>query len=487
MTEKTFAKPSVAGAESPAPTRRAPDWPAWLVPLAAIALVILATGVWLQLTHPFIRHDDWPYSLSKNEPGGLNIFSRNKYEGRWLNWLYWRVLGQRTSIVVASAIFFTSYVAYVWGLVRLLALRRAWQVFLATFALMVSGVWIMLIYWPATLSASMIVAAVGVWTLPLARRHRLALAAWMLLFVSLAVLSYPPVSALLLFAVAVTEAGASIRRLLALGAGFVLSYGFGVLIVYSLNWLAFGQFGVTISAWRLPNPLRSMADLSENLGRYAHQFTTVAVLVGLAGLVGLGCIVWTLVDRATRRPAIVILGATLIAVAIEGGLTTVSGVVTGARASLWVWPAICLPAVLLLKGFRWSRVAGAVALMVIAVVGTTAWRADLNAHQATRIQYDALIKEGAQVAAAHPGMRVVKWQAPQWRTKAVGNITAVTVANMMWDQYRIYPQWCAPKECTKIAAAAQQDAGANVLVVDNLVVVRIPRPATWLGGVATTG
>ena len=480
MSEKTYAEPSSVEVLPPAPARRRRSWSPWLVPLAAIALAILVTGVWLQLTHPFIRHDDWPFTMRRSEPGGQNIFARNKTEGRWLNWLYWYVVGKRTSILVASTIFFTSYAAYVWGTMRLLALRRAWQVFLVTFALMVSGVWVRLIYWPATLSASMIVIALGVWTLPLARRHRLALAAWMLLFVTLAVLSYPPVAALLLFAVAVSEAGAGLRRLLVLGIGFVLSYGFGVLTVYTLNWFAFGEFGLAISAWRQPNPLRSMADLVENLDRYGRQFSAVAMLVGLAGAVGLVCMVWAVVDRRTRRPGIVTLCATLVAIAIEGGLTLVSGVVTGARASLWVWPAICIPAALLLKGFRWSRVAGTVALVVISVVGTMAWRTDLDAHQATRIQYDALIRAGATVSAEHPGLRVVKWTDPPWRTNARGNITAVTVTNMMWDQYRIYPEWCAPAECTRIAAAAKQAPGANVLVVDDLVVVRIPRPPGWL-------
>jgi hypothetical protein len=84
------------------------------------------------------------------------------------------------------------------------------------------------------------------------------------------------------------------------------------------------------------------------------------------------------------------------------------------------------------------------------------------------------------VSAAHPGLRVVKWSPPPWRTKTTGNITAVTVTNMMWNQYRIYPQWCAPKECSMIAAAAAKDPSANVLVVDNLVAVRIPPPAPWL-------
>ena len=479
MTDKAYAATAPAEVETPAsPGRRRSA--AWIVPLAAIALAIVVTGVYLQLTHPFIRHDDWPYTLRRSEPGGQDIFARNRYEGRWLNWLYWYFLGKRTSIVVASAIFFTSYAAYVWAMVRLLALTRAVHVFLVTFALMVSAIWIRLIYWPGTLSASMIVAAVAVWTLPLVQRHRLLLAAWMLVFTASAVLTYPPVAALLLFAVAVSEAGARIRRLLALGVGFVASYGFGVLLVYTFNWLAFGQFGVTISAWRQPNPLRSWADLTENVGRYGAQVAALSLLVGVAGLVGLTCIVWSIADPLTRRAGIIVLAATVIVVALEGGLTVVSGVITGTRASLWAWPAITIPAALLLKGIRWSRVAGVVALVAISVVGTVTWRTDLGQHQASRIQYDALIDKVATVAAEHPERRVVKWMEPAWRKTAQGNMTAVVVTQMMSDQHGIYPQWCTPSECDRISGVAHANPRQDVLQVGDLIVVRIPRQPKWL-------
>ena len=191
--------------------------PAWTVQLTAVLVAVVLTGVYLQLTHPFLRHDDWEYTLDRGEPGATNILGRNKYEGRWLNWVYWGIIGQHTTIVVAMAIFFVAYTAYVCGAVRLFDLRQPLHVFLATLAFMVSAVWVRLAYWPGTLSASMLVAATAVWTLPLARRRRGWLVAWLVVFTVAALLTYPPVAGLVLLALAVSERRASVRRIVALG------------------------------------------------------------------------------------------------------------------------------------------------------------------------------------------------------------------------------------------------------------------------------
>ena len=69
---------------------------------------------------------------------------------------------------------------------------------------------------------------------------------------------------------------------------------------------------------------------------------------------------------------------------------------------------------------------------------------------------------------------------PEWRKTAQGNMTAVTVTYMLSDQHGIYPPWCTPAACARIAAAAREAPAADVLEVDDLVVVRIPRPPAWL-------
>ncbi len=479
MSNTTDVAAERATGHGPSPTPRRPT-PEWLVVLGAMGLALVVTGALLQVAHPFIRHDDWLFTLGPGEPGSSGHFSRNLYEGRWLNTVYWYVIGQRTSIVVASAIFVASYSAFVWGFVRALAPPNRLSTFVLTLAVFVSAVWVRLVYWPGTLSASMVVAATAVWSLPWARRRRRTLAAWLLVFVVLSILSYPPVAGLVFLTFVVTELGESFRRLLVGAAGFVAAYGVGVLTVYAFNWLAFGTFGLTISAWRRPNPLESLDDLASNLSRYGTQFASLAALLGWAGVVAVASLVWALVDSSTRRSAVVVLGAVVVVVGLEAGLTVYSGVVTGTRASLWAWPAVCLPAALLLRGIRASRVAGVVALALIALVGVLSWRVDLGDHRATRGQYDVIVSETAAAVQEHPGDAVVMWMEPRWKATAQGNMTAVTVRSMVYDQLGISPRWCARATCPEIARAVQRDPSADVLRVDGLTVVRIPRPPAWL-------
>jgi hypothetical protein len=474
---------AVAAAPATADRRRRfrwPELPPWLAILAALVLATLVTGLVVQVAHPFIRHDDWPFTLGRREPGSSAQYARNLYEGRWLITVYWFVIGQRTSIVVASAVFVTAYAAFVWGFVRALSPPRVAATFLLALAAFVSPIWVRLTYWPGTLSACMIVAALAVWTLPWARRRRLTLPLWMLLFVVASVLTYPPVAAAVFLTFVVTELGQPVRRLLVGAVGFVLAYGLGILTVYALNWLAFGTFGLKISAWRRPNPLRSVDDLTQNLARYGTQFASVASLLGWAGVVAVVCVVWALVDASTRRSALIVLGAVGLVVAMEAALTLYSGVVTGSRASLWAWPAVCLPAALLLKGARLSRGLGAAALVVIAVVGILSFRTDLGAHQATRDQYDVIVSDAAKAAEQHPGKRVLMWMEPRWRATAQGRITAVTLQSMLYDQHGLYPKWCSPAVCADIAQVVRDGARGRVLDVDGRTVMRIPRPPAWL-------
>lgn len=454
--------------------------PRWAVIAAALLVASLLTGVLVQVFHPFIRHDDWPFTLPGDAPGSSGQFSRNRYEGRWLNSAYWLAFGQWTSIVVASIVFFTAHCAYTWGFVRLFRLRGRVSLFVLTLAVFLSPVWVRLVYWPGVLSAPMIVAAAAVWTLPWARRRRNILAAWLLLFTALAVLSYPPVAALVFLSLVVTELGSGVRRLALLATGFVTAYGMGVLAVYTANWFAFGEFGLTISAWRRPNPLVSTDALLENLSRYGHQFANVATVLGWAGVIAVACLVWALVEPSTRRAALVALGGMAAVVGLEAALTVYSGVVTSPRSSLWAWPAAFLPAALLLKGTRPARRFGAAALLGVALVGGLVWRSDLGEHQQTRVQYDAIAADVAAVVTAHPDDQVVMWAEPKLRRHPSAVMTAVTLQQMLYDQYGIYPRWCKADVCTSIAQAVAQQPTADVLRVDGLTVLRLPRPPRWL-------
>jgi hypothetical protein len=135
---------------------------------------------------------------------------------------------------------------------------------------------------------------------------------------------------------------------------------------------------------------------------------------------------------------------------------------------------------LLLKGTRRSRIAGISGLAIIAVIGMLSWRTDLSEHRATRDQYDAIVSDTAALVGQHPDDPVVMWMEPRWKATAQGTMTAVTVRSMLYDQQGLYPRWCAPAQCAAIAQAVQQDPRADVLRVDGLTVVRIPRPPAWL-------
>ena len=120
------------------------------------------------------------------------------------------------------------------------------------------------------------------------------------------------------------------------------------------------------------------------------------------------------------------------------------------------------------------------ALALIAVVGVVSWRTDLGEHQATRDQYDVIVNDTAALVGQHPGDAVVMWMEPRWKATPQGTMTAVTVRSMLYDQQGLYPRWCAPAECASIAQAVEQDLHLDVLRVDGLTVVRIPRPPAWL-------
>ncbi|GAA5017651.1 hypothetical protein GCM10023258_04040 [Terrabacter aeriphilus] len=465
-----------------APTRAGAGWlVAVAATVAAIVVAIVVGGLLSQLVHPFLRHDDWQAVLPQGAPGSTAHVARNRYEGRWLNTVYWFVVGQRAPLSVAMAVFVAGYAAFVAGLVRLLRLRVAPSVFLATLALLVSPVWVRLAYWPGTLSAAMLVAGAAVWTLPWARRRHVTLGLWLVGSVVASVLSYPPVALLLLLALALCELAAPVRRLVLLAGGFVAAYGLGVLLTFALNALAFGQFGVTISAWRRPNPLRSPEALVTNVGRYLAQLEALGSSLGWAWVVGAVGLVVAVAGRSTRRSALVVLGAVGVVVALEGGLTVVTGVVAGERASLWAWPAICLPIALLLKGIRPMRRFAAGALAIVAALGLAAWRADLGDHQTTRQQYDAIVDETAQLAADHPGQRVVLWMEPRWRVTVQGSMTAVTLRSMLYVERGLNPRWCRPVECDLIAHdVARHPSAASARRVDGMTVMLVPSPPPWL-------
>src|SRR4051794_29873378 len=175
----TTAQPTPAPPTSPTGTlggRHGWHPPRWVVMAVVLGAALLVGEGALQAVAPFIRNDDWPYLLPVDTPGAIDNYAKNLREGRWLNYLWWLGIGQHTTPFWASLTFVAAYAVFVAGLWRLL--WRAdhhshWAVqALLGLALFSSVVWVLLLYWPATQVSSALVAAAGVWTLPLASRGR---------------------------------------------------------------------------------------------------------------------------------------------------------------------------------------------------------------------------------------------------------------------------------------------------------------------------
>lgn len=217
---------------------------------------------------------------------------------------------------------------------------------------------------------------------------------------------------------------------------FLAGFAIGTGVVFALNALAFGTFGVTIAGWRRPNELSSLHDLRVNAGRYLRQDVVLLRTLGWAGVVGLVSVGVALLDARVRPVLLKV--AVAVAVAVVAGLecvqTLLTGVRTNVRGSLWAWLALVVPAALLLTGSRWSRRAGCAALVALTLVGLQAWRWDIGTHQETRRSYDAIVVAADRLRGEDPGRELVFRQGPAERRTSRGGITEGTLRMMFYEQ-----------------------------------------------------
>ena len=112
-------------------------------------------------------------------------------------------------------------------------------------------------------------------------------------FVPLTLMAYTTYP-LLLLAICLTTAGA--RRtpgdLIGLVVLFVGSFAFGIALIYGLNLLEHGVFGIPMADWRNPSPAHDLTSLIQNLGlvwsflaeaasALSFEFTPAAIVHGL--------------------------------------------------------------------------------------------------------------------------------------------------------------------------------------------------------------
>ena len=496
MTSTTAAEtPSVVRA------RTLPRPPRWLlVPLVIIAASLLTRG-FSQAVTPFIRHDDWPYLVPAGTEGVTSVAEHDLYEGRWLNTLWWAVVGQHGTPTSASLTYAVGYgfvVAGMWRVLRLSGIRpRPVVDVLLGVALFASAVWVQLLYWPGALTPSVLVAAVALWTLPWAARSRWRLGAWLVVGEACAVLTYPPVGVLLvLFGVVILRAArwrAVLGVVVAWGAGFAL----GVATAYTLNWIDYGYFGIKIAYWRDPNPLTSLGALATNAGRWAVAAGSLWAAQWWVAAVGAVAVVLGLRDAVVRPRMQRLLVALAVAGGLDAALALVTGVVTENRGQLWSWYVGVLPVALLLvdraprhgtdhasaRSRTLERVATA-GLVVLVVGGVLAWRSDVGEHQETRAQYAAIAE-----AATRPGPDgqrpfVVVYMEPTLRHSREGGIMAGTMRMAVRsEQDGLLPVWCSPDECARMIERAASGPVIDLGRVGShphVVGIIVPNPPAWI-------
>ncbi len=470
-----------AAATGTARTAR-PGWlpPRWLVVTAMRVLALVLTDAVSQASAPFIRRDDWPFLLPPHTPFASSVYAKNLSEGRWLNWAWWVGVGQHSTPLTASLTYVTAYVVFVAGLWRVLRpVDRAlhWAVdALLGLTVFASALWVQLLYWPGTLTPSVLVAAAAVWTLPWASRTRPRLAVWLLLATVLTTLTYPPVGVVLFLAAVVQLRTGPWKDVLLLAGGYVVAYAVGVAVIYGLNGISFGHLGLKIAAWRHPNPIHDLHTLRVNAGRFAREALRLGSALWIAALVGIVAVVAAWLDR-TIRPLLVRLVAGLaVVVALSAAQTVVTGVVTDPRGELWAWMAVLVPAALLLGGAGWSPRIGIACLAALTVFGVLTWRANIGAHQQTRSEYAALVDRATVPGPSGTRRPVVLYQDPAQRATSKGSIMAGTLRMMVRQaQGGVVPRWCAPAECVRIKAA-----GTQVADLGSVVGLVVPPPPAWI-------
>ncbi|MHA3835044.1 hypothetical protein ACXR8F_04890 [Terrabacter sp. AAH1] len=471
-----------------------------VVPLVIAVAMLVSDGI-AQVVTPFIRSDDWPFLLPAQSPGVGSVLSHGFTEGRWLNTAWWAAVGQHgtpTSASVTYALGYGLFVAGTWRVLHAAGLRPRLVVdILIGVALFVSAVWVELLYWPGTLTPSVLVAAAAVWTLPwvAARQHLGWLLGWLVVVEAASVLTYPPVGALMVLLAVTALKGDSWRKVMVVVGAWVTAFALGVVIACTLNYLWFGDFGLQLASWRRPHYGTSLQAMSTNFGRWASGAAQLWSGQWWAGFVAVfGALLGWHDVRIRPRLQRLLVGVAVV-LALDLAQTLVTGIVTPSRGQLWSWVGALLAVVLLLLGRQrlplpWSAsglpvepVVG-LALATLAFGGTLAWRSDVVEHQATRTEYASIAARatGHDPAAVSP--TVVIFQPATNRKLAAGSITAITLRMAIREaQDGVLPRYCRGVECRLIAERLGEGSVIRLGAVGaeaNVVGVVVPPPPGWL-------
>lgn len=328
-----------------------------------LLLVILATYVVMmavslpQLIDPLVRHDDFPALLA--DPSGYYV--KTLHEGRWLNY-WWHLRDWVTPAWVNFATYQFFWVIFAAATAVNACARDEKPIYVIGLALMIAVAppALLISLWFNTLIPGLgLVALYAVLSVFLSVRMMRGL---LFVFVPLTLTAYTTYP-LLLLAVHLSTyyAHRSFKDLFFGVAFFTASFAFGIVVIYSLNYMEHGVFGIVMAEWREAAPSVDLASTMENLRR-AGQFWaksastltfhfTPLIIVHLA-LFGGGLIVlW----RRDIWGALYIIAGFLVGFGLLTLQVLMTGVEFPVRANGFIW---VLYAVALLRLVIWGRQRG---------------------------------------------------------------------------------------------------------------------------------
>lgn len=463
------------------------------MPILGVLLGFVLTLGWLQVAHPMLEHDDWDMLLPDGPRNVLSHTGRLLNEGRWLNYWWW-LHGSRDVGPTGAAVLMTA----AWGVVATVMTRAlragSWAVPLGT-AAYAAPMATQLRYWPVTLALPTVVLAIGVCAVWASRSRPRAHVAVVAVTAVLLSLAYPPYAVALVPLLVSIHHRATWRFLLVLGMTFGASYVAGIIVVFVLNAIHFGVFGVQPPAWRQPGTLAAYGPVVSHLAVLVQDWWQLArtimvplaaAAVALAASRHRGSPLWT-------RTVVVIAGAALLAGGLDAASTLLSGVSVPVRSRIWVWFALLVALARLVRAAaapRWRSVAALT--VAVATAWTVLYSADI-AFRHYRLESSLSRIEDRVVRLDHGHDRRLILESPdgsanpRWTASAtVWQLTNALAYRTGLDTYG----WCTDNCPSVDRHEARYHPGA-VFRYAGAIVIRVPRatysryervtvPSRWL-------
>ncbi len=257
-----FAKLSPLGPKTSVAPHRQP----FVIAFAVAGPLLLAVSAG-NLLDPIVRYDDYPALLA--QPDGF--WDKTLTEGRWLNYL-WHLRGLATPAGVNFALYQLLWATTAAALAAAAvgAYERRWFTVVLALVLLPTPPVFLMAPWASTVIPGLAVLALYAWlALRLSQKHmRLFLPP----FTLLAFTAYTTFPIIILTICAVATRKRSLRDLTSLLLLFAASLAASLVLVYTLNWLVHGIFGIQLDPRRSADPAQGLAEMAAHLPLLRETF-----------------------------------------------------------------------------------------------------------------------------------------------------------------------------------------------------------------------